>query len=483
VAGVLRVLLAAAAAAVVTGTAAGASPSTGAALRVYSTPATSPLRTALVDPIFSGPQQDAAFRMARASGATYVRLMTSWRSIAPAVPAPDFVASQPDSPGYSWAALDTTVEAAEAEGLTPVLEIVGPPNWALAAPVHKGNAGTPRSKALGEFASALAAHYDGQSDAPPVHVFEVWNEPNLSLDLSPVSASSYRSMVNAVADSVHAVNRGNLVVAGGLDPFNNKTNAWYAEAPLAYMRALLCISNGPHPHATCHDPVHFDAWSHHPYTFGGPFGHANRPDDVSLGDLPRMRSLLQAGVRMHHVVSIHPVQFWVTEFGWDSSPPRPDAAPMALAARWTAESLYQMWRSGITLASWNELLDEKSPSPYQSGLYFYAESLGHARAKPMRTAFRFPFVAYLGAGTVSVWGRDATSAKALVTVERRSGTRGGWRPVATIRTNRYGIFSARLRLQATAEDWLRAVAPDSGTSLAFSLTRPSANLRYGPFGN
>jgi hypothetical protein len=100
----------------------------------------------------------------------------------------------------------------------------------------------------------------------------------------------------------------------------------------------------------------------------------------------------------------------------------------------------------------------------------------------MRTAFRFPFVAYLGKGTVRVWGRDATSKKALVTIARRHGAQGAWRTVARVQTNRYGIFLATLRLKATPGDWLRATAAGSGNSLAFSLTVPK-NQRFGPWGN
>jgi hypothetical protein len=155
------------------------------------------------------------------------------------------------------------------------------------------------------------------------------------------------------------------------------------------------VSKGTHPHSTCRDAVHFDVWSHHPYTTGGPFGRAKIRDDVMLGDLPRMRALLRAGVRLHHLVSSHPVKFWVTEFGWDTRPPRPNAAPLGLAARWTAESLHQMWLSGVSLVTWYLLQDYPSPSPYQSGFYFNSDSLADARPKPSLTAFRFPFVAYL----------------------------------------------------------------------------------------
>ena len=292
-------------------------------------------------------------------------------------------------------------------------------------------------------------------------------------------------MVNAVATSAHAVDSKNLVVAGDLDPFGHpagKKQKWYSVAPLAFMRSLLCLSKGAHPHATCHTPVHFDVWSHHPYTFGGPFGHASHPDDVELGDLPRMRALLRAGVRLHHVVSAHPVQFWVTEFGWDTNPPRRHAASLGLASRWTAESLYQMWRSGVSLVTWFDLQDRKSPSPYQSGLYFHSRSLGQAHPKPVLTAFRFPFVAYLHGSTVSIWGRDATSEKERVTIQLRHGKSGSWRSVGFVSSNASGIFRATLKRHSTKKDWLRAVAPGSGKSLPFSLTVPHAS-HIGPWGN
>jgi hypothetical protein len=248
------------------------------------------------------------------------------------------------------------------------------------------------------------------------------------------------------------------------------------------MRSLLCLSKGSHPRATCHDAVHFDVWSHHPYTFGGPFGHAKSPNDVELGDLPQMQAVLRAGVRLRHVLSSHSVKFWVTEFGWDSNPPRPHAAPMGLAARWTAESLHQMWLSGVSLVTWFDLQDRPSPSPYQSGLYFHSSSLKKARPKTVRTAFRFPFVAYLGKSAVSVWGRDATSSKVRVTIQRRYGQSGSWRTIGYVVANSNGIFRATLKVTASKKDWLRAVASGSGNSLAFSLTVPH-DPRIGPWGN
>jgi hypothetical protein len=456
--------------------------------RTYTTGGTPPLRTALFDP----PHLDSttSFEMARNSGAQYVRLIARWSTIAPATPPPGFDATDPTSPGYSWATLDARVEAAESAGVATILDITSTPSWAYAKLPSGVNGGSPKVSAIGDFAEALATHYDGQSVdpqsnlLPAVNVFEVWNEPNLSLDLSPVKASTYRAMVNAVAASVHAVDPQNLVVAGGLDPFGHKKGkkqSWSSVSPLAYMRSLLCLSKGPHPHSTCHNRIHFDVWSHHPYTFGGPFGHAKNADDVELGDLPRMRTLLRAAVKTHHVVSSHPAQFWVTEFSWDSKPPRKGAAPMALAARWTSESLFQAWRSGVSLLTWFGLEDRSGSSPYKNGLYFHSSSLAQARPKPVLTAFRFPFVAYLHKSTVKVWGRDTTSTKVRVTIQRRTGKSGAWRTVGYVVANTNGIFRATLKLRASKKDWLRALAPGSGKSLAFSLTVPSAP-HVGPWG-
>jgi Cellulase (glycosyl hydrolase family 5) len=454
----------------------------------YSTSGTAPLVTALADPgLFNSSQEARAFAMTRATGATYVRLSAVWGAIAPGALPNGFVATDPTSKGYSWGAMNAAVEAANAAGLTPMLDIVGTtPSWAYAKLPDPPNGGTPRPAALADFATALATHFDGNTPGVPVvRVFQVWNEPNLSIDLSPVKASTYRGMVNAAADAIHKVDPANVVVAGGLEPVAHKkvrAHKWYSTKPLDFMRSLLCLSKGRRPHATCHDSVRFDVWAHHPYTHGGPFGKAKIAGDVMLGDLPKMRSLLKAGVRLHRVISSRPVRFWVTEFGWDTNPPRPNAASLNLAARWTAESLYQMWRSGVSLVTWFLLVDYPSPSPFQSGLYFEARSLILARPKPTLRAFRFPFVAYLRGHSVSVWGRDATSSAHVVAIQLRHGRTGRWRTVASVRSNRVGIFRANVSLKASRKDWLRARAPGSGTSLAFSLTVPKTPPHIGPWG-
>jgi hypothetical protein len=482
--GPFRYLLFAVAIVCLTATAASASFAASSSHRTYSTSGTAPLRTAVFDPFHLTGTDSRPYDMTRNAGAQFVRLNVYWSAIAPATLPDGFNAADPTSPGYSWGGLDGAVEAIEAANLTPILDIISTPKWAYAHKPSGVNAGTPKVPALGDFAQALATHYDGENGLPDVGIYEVWNEVNASLYLDPVKASVYRSMVNAVADSVHGVDSANLVVAGDLDPFGHpksKKQKWYSAYPLAFMRSMLCLSKGSHPHSTCSDKAHFDIWAHHPYTFGGAFGKASHSDDIELGDLPRMRAVLKAAVRLHHIVSSHSVQFWVTEFGWDTNPPRKGAASISLASRWTAESMYQAWRNGVSLFTWFDLEDRSGAGPYKSGLYFHGKSLASAKPKPVLTAFRFPFVAYLHGSTVSVWGRDKTSDRERVSIQLRRGNSGSWRTVAYVVANSNGIFRAAMKLKATKQNWLRAVAPGSGKSLAFSLTVPRSP-HIGPWG-
>jgi len=326
------------------------------------------------------------------------------------------------------------------------------------------------------FALAAVRRYSGRTTgAPRVRYWEAWNEPNKipGPPFKAGAASWYRQMVNAFAAGVHT-EPGNVVIAGGLAPFGIST----AVAPLAFMRSLLCLSSGRPPRATCSTPVHFDIWSTDPYTAGGPTHHAYRKDDVSIGDLPEMKAVLEAGVRLRHIVSTQPVRFWVTEFSWDSNPPDPAGVPAALEGRWVAEALYRMWSAGVSLVTWFLLRDQPvHTSPYQSGLYFRGPSFAYDRPKPALTAFRFPFVAFAQSKKVFVWARTPTGKGGTIVVEQHGSS--GWRRVAALRANRVGIASATFAMRAHGALKARI---GGNTSLPFSLVPPPDQV-YQPFGS
>ena len=250
-----------------------------------------------------------------------------------------------------------------------------------------------------------------------------------------------------MATAIHGVHPDNRVAAGALAPFSLKKGAaQVATPPMRFMRAVLCMSAGARPRPTCSARSTFDAWTHHPFTSGGPTHHAASKDDVSLADLPEMRRLLTAASKAGHIRSARAPEFWVTEFAWDTRPPDPNplAAPIDLQARWTSEALYRSWKSGVSLFTWFLLRDELLSTPYQDGLFFRnGEDLRDARPKPTFYAFRFPFVAYRHGSKVSVWGRTPNGRPGAVSVQRWTGA--AWRWTGTFKANRYGIFSGNVR--------------------------------------
>ena len=487
-----RVLLIAAAfsvvAAVVVSGVTGGSSSPGA-------PNGRPLATAVFDP---GNLSPSASRDVRAAGATFARLVLWWSAVAPGgntAPA-GFDARNPADRHYNWKNFDTALRTVVAAGLQPLVDLHDAPAWARETTCTGDGAAKcrPTSAALGDFATAAAKRYRGGfRGLPRVRYWQVWNEPNLSIELmpqvengKPVSPEIYRGMVNAVAKSVHAVHKDNIVVAGGLAPFGGDINDPSGASvggqirvhPMDFMRRFLCMSSGSKPEATCGDKVELDVWAHHPYTYGGPTHKAYDPDDVSLGDLGEMRALLNAAERAGHIESVRPdVGFWVTEFSYDSQPADPKGLPPVLHARWVSESLYRMWNNGVGLVTWFLVYDQPFPEQmFQSGLYTM-----EGKPKLALRAFRFPFVAFREKGrSISFWGRTPAGVNKPVVVEQARGSR--WTRLAAPKVDRYGIFQGRVS-NARGNGALRARLLDGrDRSQPFSLDVP-ADFRFCPWGS
>jgi hypothetical protein len=443
-----------------------------------------------MDPIvFPGDGVALALDRTRAAGASAVRIIVPWASVAPQNRHAAFDPANPFEPAYKWEPIDRQVKAAAARGLRPILTIASAPAWAQPrAPAQGAGPFRPDPVQLGRFARAAADRYSGAHEGlPRVRHWQVWNEPNLTLFLSPqfegrtaVAPAHYRRMVNEMGAAVRAVRADNLVVAGGTAPFRDLAVTHTNWGPLGFMRALLCLDR--QLRRTCNARVRFDVWAHHPYTSGGPTRRAVLADDVSLGDLGAMRRVLHAGVRAGTVVSRGTPQFWVTEFSWDTNPPDRGGVPPVLHARWTAEALYRMWTHGVSLVTWFLLRDEPlATSFYQSGLYFRGPSLARDRPKPALQAFRFPFVAFAqhAQGRVHVWGRTPSGRRARVLVEQQF--RGGWKRLGIVQANANGIFQARFASHRTG--FVRARTVDRGErAVPFSLARVP-DRTFHPFGS
>ncbi len=414
-----------------------------------------PLETAFADHgELDGPDADLAIKRARAAGARVYRTVLRWYEVAPAERPEGFRPEDPADSAYHWAAFDLKIRRLVAQRIEPLVTVNFPPVWA-----GGGYAPTPNTDEFAKFMTAAARRYSGSFQGlPRIRLWQIWNEANVNLFLNaqlegaqPLSPSTYRRLVNAGAGALKAVHRDNVVVAGGLSPFGTtveQAGGRAAIAPLRFMREFLCLSDGAPPTPTCADRVTFDVWATHPYTRGGPTHHASAPDDVSIGDLPKMRALLAAAAKVGHLTSTGKARMWATEFSWDTSPPDPEALPMPLHARWTAEALYRMWSTGLDLVTWLQLRDTPFPDePTQSGLYFRGgRSLTCDEPKLSLTAFRFPFVALKQPGGTLVWGRAPGGVAGRVNLEQLDGKK--WKGVGSLRTDRNGVFTKRLKLKA-----------------------------------
>ncbi|MEA2196604.1 MAG: hypothetical protein QOJ25_655 [Solirubrobacteraceae bacterium] len=407
----------------------------------------------------SGPIASTWYARAQSLGSSYVRLVASWRSLAPAKLRPGFQAASAADPRYSWSSLDSQVEGAVAHGQHVVLMIFGAPRWAQGGGAPSSAIlGTwrPSPSALGAFARALAQRYSGSfpdplhggQSLPRVTYFQAWNEPNLPIDLGPqwtrgtsgqwipASPGLYRRMLNAVYFNIKAVQPSDYVLAAGTAPYGDAPGV-NRMAPVVFLRELLCLSGPRLRPESCPNPAHFDALDHHPYSLT-PTLHAYSSENVSVPDLGRLTAILRVAERTGRALPAGPKPLWVTEIAWSSNPPDPLAIPDALQARYLALTFYQFWRQGVTHAFWLLIRDYPYKSLTGSGLYFQ-----NGTAELSAQAFRFPFVAlHTRRGILTLWGH----APGPGTVEIERGNRNGWQPVTSLTANPGGIFYAQLRL-------------------------------------
>jgi hypothetical protein len=450
------------------------------------------LRTAISMYPPEGAEGTTALLHVRAVGAQLVRIQVSWSAAAPADPPPGFQAANPNDHSYNWSELDRVVQSAVDAGLEPIVDITTPPTWAQEP--AGGGVQRPSPAQLGMFARAAASRFNGSTPGLPiVRYWEVWNEPNVSLFLEPqienavpVSVNTYRTMVNDFAAGVHGARAGDIVIGGSLFPNAINRPGLTAIAPLEFTRRLFCLSAGLRPRRICNTPVAVDVWSVHPYTSGGPSTKPANPNNIWIENLRSLSNVVQAAQRLGTLTSTHRAQTWVTEFSWDSNPPNPGGVPVALQGRWVAESLYRAWQAGINVFTWFTLRDEPlGSSMFQSGLYFACTAGIYCDTpKPAAAAFRFPLVAYPAAKrSAYVWGRTPAGVRGSVRVQWLQGR--VWRTFATLRTDRDGIFGAKLPLARQASPssaLLRAVEPGIGVSPSFSLHRPP-EIAATPFGS
>jgi hypothetical protein len=409
--------------------------------------------TGIADNVYYQPQsRDAWLGRTVASGAQFILLWVNWGAVSPQPPPAGTDPSDPANPAYDWGTLDATVRAATARGLRVVLSITSAPPWAEGPDAPADEApGTwrPSATAFGSFTKAVARRYSGHFNPgtgvlPRIRYFQAWTEPNLPTHLSPQwvrvgrqwvaeSPIIYRSLLNSFYAAVKTVQSSNVVITAGTAPYGDPTGAQRMR-PALFVRDLLCLTTRLAP-TPCPNPAHFDILAHDPYDFSGPLRPGYWADDVSLPDMWKLTRLLRAAERRGRALPRiqHPI--WVTEFGWNSSPPDPGGVPLMTRAHWIEQAFYVLWRQGISAAAWYLIADQQPAATYvtwQTGLYYL-----NGRPKPDFEAFRFPFVvAGAGSKRAQVWAVSPDSG----TVRVQALESGRWMTLLRVRLRAHGVI-------------------------------------------
>jgi len=441
----------------------------------------------------------AALQDMRAAGATVVRIPLNWNDAVAAAPGPGFDAVDPADPAYRFQRIDATLRSVAAAALQPLLVIAHAPAFAEAAhrwPYAYPGSWDPSPDALQAFAQAVARRYDGSFPDPAhpwlalprVRLFQAWNEPNLARYLEPqwvaregrwsaFSPAAYRALLNAVYAGVKAAQPSATVVAAGVAPDGDRAGVGRM-APVTFLRDLLCLGAAmTRLAAGCGERAHFDVLAFHPLSVQSPDSAAASSLDVSIEDAAKVVRLLRQARRLHSVLPATPKPLWVTELNWESAPQAAGGVAPALQAAWVSRALHRLWIAGVSLVSWEFLVDPlhgvQAWTPtggiieYQrpAGLYSAGPQgeVREARPKAFLRGFSLPFDPIrASAGAVRVWALlDAPRESALL--ERLRG--GRWSVLAHLRAGADGVLNDLLRIRGGATLRLLAGARVSAAAL------------------
>ena len=304
---------------------------------------------------------DAATNLEQAAGtgASVIHTAASWASIAPTRPARPADASDP---AYHLDDLDALVANASASGLRVMININGTPKWANGGltPNHM-----PKKLAdLTAFAKMLATRYNGHQGLGNVSLWSVWNEPNLSLFLTPqfsgkkiVSPAAYAKLYKAAYTGIKAGNKLAQVAIGetsnlGRDKPTAIAGQGQSVAPGTFAR-LLAQQKG----------LQFAAWATHPYPTAPdakPLEQVRYPN-VSLALLPTFETNLK---KLFH----REVPIWVTEYGYQTKPGQPHGVTNAQQAAYAKQALaFVRADKDVKMFIWFTFRDSVG-NPWKSGV-------------------------------------------------------------------------------------------------------------------
>lgn len=460
----------------------------------------------------NGHDPEAAVAEAKALGVDVIRVFMSWHAVSPNRDLPvapvGFDVSDPDSPGYAWGLYDQMVLRARRHGLKLALVISPPiPFWASEEPwrcPHRigGYANLtlscmwkPSLDLYSQFVEAVVRRYGTRADGPyggEVVLWSFWNEPNLEHYLYPQFARSRFGPVDWAAVRYREMWLAGYRAIARHDPRSRRRvlfgDTAAISAPMRTLYAALCLDPSGRPFRGRMRALHgcrrvrrlpIAGLALHPYNnfaIGSVFSRTPIKDALPMAYLGRAHELLDRAARYRRIPRRRPI--YITEFGFQSSPPDPRGEALPLrrhaAAINEAERLFYGDRRIRSVAQY-ELFDVPDPADFNTGL-----RLPEGAHKPAYDAYRMPLVVTrLRRHLVEVWGAVRPAERRVrATVEIARG-RGAGRVIRRPRTNPAGYYRFRLRRRNAHRLRYRATwtTPD-GETLRSRIAAPGRPIRY-----
>jgi hypothetical protein len=395
-------------------------------------------------------------------GTDVVKVNLYWDAVAPKGRRKPAGFDGADPASYVWSDYVSIAQAIRARGMRPYFSIGGrAPKWAAQ---RRGRRGTyrPNAREFRRFAQAACQQF------PNVDIWSVWNEPNLFSWLgpqrkkgTPQSPSIYRGLYLAGHRGLTASGHGDdtilfgeLMPRGGTDPRK--------VPPLQFLREMACLDRNFRQYRGaaarrrgCRrvGRIPTSGFALHPYTLAkGPNVKEGR-DEAAIGALSRVRRTLDALARRGKLPRRLPI--WITEFGYQTRPPDPNATPLRRAASLMDLSEWIAFRNR-RVASYSQytLRDDEA---WQGGLRF---ANGQAK-RGVYAAFSLPvFVRSLGGNAVEVFGggRGASPGASAQIESKAPGA--SYRSLGSAAVNSAGYFRRVFRLNGASRHRFRVTLGD-----------------------
>lgn len=259
-----------------------------------------------------------------ALGVEWVRHDIGWNQI-----------QEKGSSSYNWTAIDRVVRAVHSHGLK-LLPIVGyTPSWARSDGCTTFSCAPADVTEFANFARAVTARYGPQG----IHVWEIWNEPNVRQFWGPEpDVAAYVAVLKAAHDAIKSVDPDAIIVSGGLAPAATRSGSI---APIDFLTQMYELGAQPY----------FDAFGFHPYSYPA------LPSYKASWNAWAQMSTNEDNLRGIMVTNGDATkQIWMTEYGAPTGGPgagatlgnynfsnSPDHVDEALQARMVSDSM-TLWR-------------------------------------------------------------------------------------------------------------------------------------------